>query len=181
MLHPFPTHLPTWSVHDSIQHHDSLRKTPIYIASPFFLWNIGWSQAEIGHIMTNKSTQTTLAAIAIGRVNEYKLAWSPSRNFNTKFNTLEKAKFTFVLECPSEPVYSDDQDKLLATIDKPQSVIAFIIDRQNLIEGATKSVWFEVPIFKERVCEFQLSIWFSKLKSINYCSGNQMWRWWRWL
>lgn len=70
--------------------------------------------------------------------------------------TLEKAKFTFVLGCPSEPVYSDDWNKLLATIDKAQSVIAFIKDRQNLIEGATKSIGFEV--FSKRVCEFQLSI-----------------------
>ena len=93
-------------VHDSIQHWDTLHKTQIYIASPFFLWNIGWSQAEIGHIATNKSTQSTLTAIAVGRVNEYKLACGPSGNFNVKFNTLEKAKFTFVLEHQENPRFT---------------------------------------------------------------------------
>ena len=61
-------------------------------------------------------------------------------------------------ECPSEPAYSDDWDKSLGTIDKAQSAIAFTKDRWNLVEGATKSIWLGVPIFKKRVWDFQFSI-----------------------
>ena len=90
----------SWSfnnmTHNSTQHRDALRKLQVYVASPLFLCNVGWSQAEIGHIVSNKSTQATLVAIAVGRVNEHKLACSPDGNFNAKFNKLEKVKFSFI-------------------------------------------------------------------------------------
>ena len=79
--------------------------------------------------MTDKSTQATLIAVAIGRVNEYKLVCSPDGNFNAKFSKLEKVKFSFMLECPSDPTYSNNWDKLLGTLDKTQSAIAFTKDR----------------------------------------------------
>ena len=145
----------SWSfnnmTHNSIQHRDALRKLQVYVASPLFLRNVGWSQAEIGHIASDKSTQATLVAIVVGRVNEHKLACSPDGNFNAKFNKLEKAKFSFMLECPSDPAYSDDWDRLLGGLDKTQSAIAFTKDKRNLIEGATKSIRFAVPIFEKRV------------------------------
>ena len=146
----------SWSfnnmTHNSIQHHDALCKLQVYVASPLFLHSIGWSQAEIGHIVSDKLTQATLVAIAVSRVNEHKFTCSPDGNFNAKFNKPEKVKFSFMLECPSDPAYSDDWDRLLGGLDKTQSAIAFMKDKQNLIEGATKSIQFAVPIFEKRVC-----------------------------
>ena len=115
--------------HNLIQHHDASRKLQVYVASPLFLHNVGWSQAEIGHIASDKSTQATLVAIVVGRVNEHKLVCSPDGNFNARFNKLEKAKFSFMLECPSDPAYSDDWDRLLGGLDKTQSAIAFTKDK----------------------------------------------------
>ena len=100
-------------------------------------------------------------------------------NFNAKFNKLKKAKFSFMLECPSDPAYSDDWDRLLGGLDKTQSAIAFTKDKQNLIEGATKSICFAVPIFEKRV-HFSAFAFHPPKGVFFFQKINQMWRrWWR--
>lgn len=137
--------------HNSNLHRDSLRKLQVYAASITFLKNVGWTQAQVGHVAINKSSCNPLVAIAVGKVNEFKLTCGPTGNFNPKFNTLDKAKFCFTLECPPEPAYLEDWEKLLIAMDKVQSGIALTKDRRNLLDTTTKSLRFSAPIFEKKV------------------------------
>ena len=83
-----------------------------------FLKNTGWTQGELGHIAINKSTIAPLFAIAIFKVNDARLNCGLEGNFMPRFRTLEKANFSFILNCPSEPAYAEDWDRLLATLDR---------------------------------------------------------------
>ena len=133
-FHPFTSDM----AHNSNLHLDSLQKLQVYAVSITFLKNVGWTQGQVGHVAINKSSCNPLVAIAVSKVNEFKLTCGPTGNFNPKFNTLDKAKFCFTLECPPEPAYLEDWEKLLIAMDKVQSGIALTKDRHNLLDTTPK-------------------------------------------
>ena len=89
--------------HNSPAHCDLLQKLAVYVPSPMFLKNTGWTQGELGHITVDKSTTAPLVAVAVSKVNGARLNCGPEGNFTPRFKTLEKAKFTFILDCQVNP------------------------------------------------------------------------------
>ena len=63
--------------HNLNLHCDNLQKLQVYIASITFPKNIGWTQGQVGHVAIDKSSCSLLIAIAVSKVNEFKLACGP--------------------------------------------------------------------------------------------------------
>ena len=140
-----------------------LKKLPNYAAQQQLSSLIRWKlSAEGGHELVLKNSAEQFLGVAVVQVFDYKLNCSPNGNYvNTKFGSLETAKFQFYAGRAADANFGSDFDNVYTNLDKLQSIVAGTKDQRDMLykDSSEKMIRFARTIFEKRVSSLPSVSW----------------------
>ncbi|KAF4588995.1 hypothetical protein EYR40_010551 [Pleurotus pulmonarius] len=136
-------------------HQAELLRTSGYIASARMPSTICWKPVGKEDVLVKDQScdprAEPLLLIMVGQVGRGPNTLGPLGSFrvDSKFVTLDKAKMSFDIETPDEPVFAADFMRGMALLQKLEKAVAKTGDIQNLFDGgATTSIRLGAPLFR---------------------------------
>lgn len=132
-----------------------------YVAAATFLSSVAWKREGNANLLVEKKVKKDsdgrppdAVCIVVGEVLSDKLYVSPTGNYNSKFNTLDAAKFQLTLGRPLDKPFPEDFDLAIRNLENVQEAVAtagapnmyLILD-----EGKQKFIRLSAFAFQKRV------------------------------